>query len=101
CCWFCSGWSVTSLCIVARPIEKYASRACRRGLRLRHVGSLPFHTAFVLPALDGLAELEEGADARRNREPEGDHPVGQYRGEHLLAREAAEDERAHHPRIAY
>src|ERR687891_2512089 len=51
----------------------------------------PF-TALPLPAVDRVAQLEEGDDARRDGQPEGDHAVGQHRREDLGAGKPEEDE---------
>ena len=52
-----------------------------------------------LPARDRLAQLEEGDDAGRDRQPEGDQPVGEHGREHLRAGDVEEHEGADHPRV--
>src|SRR5262249_47759542 len=84
----------TSLFIVARRGSRSGTRGRRLGRpdahRLGPLASLP------LPALHGLAQLEEGDDAGRNRQPEGDHAVGEDCGEDLRAGQPEQDERADH-----
>src|SRR5436305_6274516 len=53
----------------------------------------------LLPAVDGVAELEEGEDDRRDRHPEGDEAEDQDRREDRIRGEAEEDEGADHPRV--
>src|SRR3954453_14933072 len=55
--------------------------------------------ALLFPAMDGVAELEEGEDARRDRHPEGDEAEDQDRREDRLLRDPEEDEGADHPRV--
>src|SRR3954470_16330564 len=55
--------------------------------------------ALLFPAMDGVAELEEGEDPRRNRHPEGDEAEDQDRREDRLLGDAEEDEGADHPRV--
>src|SRR5215467_724474 len=50
----------------------------------------------LFPAVDGVAELEEGDHAERDREPEGDQPEDEDRGEDGVAGVAEEDEGADH-----
>src|SRR3954452_18861994 len=87
------GWrSFTSLFIVAG-----AARLLRPGgrrLRLAHPDPLRAIAALALPAIDGVAELEEGDDPGWDREPEGDHAVGEDGGEHVRARNPEEHEGA-------
>src|SRR5215218_6429261 len=53
----------------------------------------------LFPAVDGVAELEEGEDPRRDRHPEGDEAEDQDRREDRFRGEAEEDEGADHPRV--
>src|SRR4051794_14007319 len=55
--------------------------------------------ALLFPAMDGVAELEEGEDARRDRHPEGDEAEDQDRREDRLLGDAEEDEGADHPGV--
>src|SRR3954471_17232598 len=55
--------------------------------------------ALLFPAMDGMAELEEGEDARWDRHPEGDEAEDQDRREDRLLGDAEEDEGADHPRV--
>src|SRR3954471_17903318 len=55
--------------------------------------------ALLFPAMDGVAELEEGEDPRRNRHPEGDEAEDQDRRENRLLRDPEEDEGADHPGV--
>src|SRR3954447_23242297 len=91
------GSSVTSLFIVAPGVVSL--RARRRGFGLSHADPLGPLPALPLPAVDGLAELEEGDDPRRDRQPERDHAIGEDRGEHLRAGHAEEYECADHPGV--
>src|SRR3954449_5519238 len=50
----------------------------------------------LFPAMDGVAELEEGEDAGRDRHPEGDQAEDQDRREDGLLGDAEEDEGADH-----
>src|SRR5690348_4277970 len=67
---------------------------------------LPFAAAaavdrqpLLFPAVDGVAELEESEDARRDRHPEGDEAEDQDRREDRFRGEAEEDEGADHPGV--
>src|SRR5215212_1874453 len=87
----------TSLFIVAP-----ASRALRPGSRslgLSYAYPGRVFPALTLPALNRGAQLEEGDDPRRDRQPEGDHAVGENGGEHLCARQPEEHEGADHAGI--
>src|SRR4051794_35509718 len=55
--------------------------------------------ALLFPAMDGVAELEEGEDPRRDRHPEGDEAKDQDRREDRLLGDAEEDEGADHARV--
>src|SRR3954454_19372778 len=55
--------------------------------------------ALLFPAMDGVAELEEGEDPRRDRHPKGDEAEDQDRREDRLLGDAEEDEGADHPRV--
>src|SRR3954447_18020042 len=82
------GLGLTSLFIVAPGPSLLRAGGGR--LRLAHADRLRTLPALLLPAVHRLAQLEEGDDARRDRQPEGDHAVGQHRGEHLGAGDAEE-----------
>src|SRR4051795_6323258 len=53
----------------------------------------------LFPAVDGVAELEEGEDARRDRHPEGDEAEDQDRREDRRLGDPEEDEGADHPGV--
>src|SRR3954454_1627601 len=53
----------------------------------------------LFPAVDGVAELEEGEDPGRNRHPEGDEAEDQDRREDRLLGDPEEDEGADHSRV--
>src|SRR5919204_269944 len=90
------GWeALTSLFIV--PGRSGLLRAGRRRLGFAHADALGVLTALPLPAIDRVPELEEGDDPGRDRQPEGDHAVGQNGREDLGAGQAEEDEGADHP----
>src|SRR3954454_9985813 len=55
--------------------------------------------ALLFPAMDGVAELEEGEDPRRDRHPKGDEAEDQDRREDRLLGDAEEDEGADHSRV--
>src|SRR3954470_19418814 len=55
--------------------------------------------ALLFPAMDGVAELEEGEDPGRDRHPEGDEAEDQDRREDRLLGDPEEDEGADHPRV--
>src|SRR5215207_483894 len=55
--------------------------------------------ALPFPPFNGLSQLEEGDDPRRDREPKGDQTVDQDRGEDVGSRKPEEDEGADQPRI--
>src|SRR3954453_21927466 len=55
--------------------------------------------ALLFPAMDGVAELEKGEDAGRDRHPEGDEAEDQDRREDRLLGDPEEDEGADHPRV--
>src|SRR5918996_1800716 len=71
-----------------------ASRPRRRGLRPAYVDPVGPVASLPLPAVDRGAQLEEGDDSRWDRQPEGDHPIGEDGREHLCAGQAEEDEGA-------
>ena len=52
--------------------------------------------ALLLPAPHRLAQLEEGDDPRRDRQPERDHPVGEDGREHRRRGQAEQHEGADH-----
>src|SRR3954449_12753063 len=55
--------------------------------------------ALLFPAMDGVAELEEGEDPRRDRHPEGDEAEDQDRRKDRLLGDPEENEGADHPRV--
>src|SRR4051812_30123461 len=66
---------------------------------LRAAAAAVDRQSLLFPPVDGVAELEEGEDPRRDRHPEGDEAEDQDCREDGFRREAEEDEGADHPRV--